>query len=300
MHQLTELPRRRRFARTIAIVRPSTSAVRRHLAVAVPTLAMLALVPNLALAGNPTAGTGIAADDGRQRSPDDLGYTTSYAEAKEAEAAGGSVIGPSVVDPGGGGSYPSSDALTFTIYHQKTAYYCVPAVGQSIAHYAFGGYTTPTVADNQQDIAEAMGTTTAGTIDSNGLAWLNARFSEHDRTWRYTQYDSGTLTTFTNHVKYDVAGYNMPMYVRVQLASGHYAWTQHTNALHATLATGYSNSGSNVRSADPFAHTKADGTCTSSWDNGAANTGCIWGAGNGPYRMSEYFAAESGANPEWF
>jgi hypothetical protein len=254
----------------------------------------------MALAGNPATGTGIAPDTRETRSPEELGYTASYAERKQAEAAGSALIGPHVVDPGGGGGYPSSDALSFTIYHQKTSYYCLPAVGQSIAHDAFGGYDAPSVSAVQQEIAGAMKTTTGGTIDANALSWLNNSFATHGRTWRYTPYDSGDQTTFANHVKYDVVGYNLPMYVRVQLASGHYAWRQTNPALHATLATGYSNSGTNVRSADPFAHKKADGTCTASWDNGGANTGCIWGVGNGPYLMREYFLAESGASPEWF
>jgi hypothetical protein len=273
-------------------------------------LSLLMLSPAVALADGP--GTGIAPNDGSEEwSPEELGYTTAYAEQKAAAAApdagllptGGGPQGiiPLSDDPGGGGSWPSSKVLNFTIYHQKTDYYCVPAVGQSIAHWAFGGYISPTVAAKQDDIAEAMHAVPGeGVYHPDGLVWINQRFANHDSDWRYVEWDSADNATFKSHVKYDVAGYYMPMYVTVQLASGHYAWSQSSAAKHATLATGYTNSGTYVLSADPFAHKRANGTCTASWDGGEANQGCIWGAANGSYEVHEYYLARGGVDPEWY
>jgi hypothetical protein len=274
-------------------------------------LSLLMLSPAVALADGPGTGTGIAPnDDSEEWTPEELGYTTAYAEEKAAEAAPDAGVVPSVRglegiiplydDPGGGGSWPSNKVLNFTIYHQKTNVFCVPAVGQSIAHWAFGGYISPTVGEKQYAIAEAMQVGPTGVVHPNGLIWINNRFINHDSDWRYVEWDSDDNATFTSHVKYDVAGYGLPMYVTVQLASGHYAWTQGTAAKHATLATGYTASGTYVLSADPFAHKRANDTCTASWDQGAANQGCIWGGANGPYEMVEYYLARGGTDPEWY
>jgi hypothetical protein len=175
-------------------------------------------------------------------------------------------------------------------------------VGQSIAHWSFGGYNTPSVLSAQSAVASAMGTTTQGTDGNNALAWVNGEFADHASNWRYIQYTSPNLTYFKGHVMSEVADAGMPMYVRVELSNGHYTWSQATPAKHATLATGYSSSGTYVRTADPFAH-PVSGGCTSSWDSGASNVGCIWGVST-LYAMSEYLLARdgitNGKQPEWY
>ena len=272
-------------------------------------MAICALLPTAALADS-GHGTGNRDGDG-QATPGDLGYSQAYADWKDTQAgqgvaeAGG--IEPNIIPPGGGGgSYPSSFTLPFTIYHQKTDHYCLVAVGQSIAHKHFGGYVSPSVKDEQNSIASAMGTTSNGTTRSRALSWINGEFANHGDGWRYVATQSADLNTFESHGMYDLYSASLPMYVAVDLHSGYYTWYDNTPGVtHATLLVGWTSAGTYALSADPYAHPKSDGTCTTSWDSGSATNGCVWGLANGPYQTLKYFKARDpnvsgNGNPEWF
>jgi hypothetical protein len=282
----------------------NTHVIRKTRAALVLTAGLTALVlsPSLVLAAGPH-GTGVKVGGSEGASAEELGYTEEYAASKEAAAApeesGGGVTTMAPPPPEEG--YPSSIVLDFKIYHQKTTYYCMPAVGQSIAHHRWGGFNDPTVADKQATIAGSMGTTTGGTSHTAALNWMNNKFEDRNDNWRYVSYRAGSLAVFTSHGKFDVY-YGLPMYVRVDLHSNNYPWFDSQPTPHATLLTGYTNSGNRALSADPYSTTRADGTCKVSPYSSSPNQGCIWGGASGPYQMSDYYLAVDTANglSEWY
>src|SRR6266566_6232562 len=113
---------------------------------------MLVASTGTAFASDPQ-GTGIAINPNGPRTPSELGYTAQYAADKEARFqsnARARSIGTASVS-----SFPISASLSgWTTYHEKTNYNCLPALGQSILHWDFGGYITPTVAGKQGTAAQ--------------------------------------------------------------------------------------------------------------------------------------------------
>ncbi len=216
-------------------------------------------------AGDPASGgTGINIQAGGPRTSAELGYTDEYAAQKAQEFKAHSAAG---ISP----QYAvSTDALLgFNIYHQKTQYNCLPALGQSLLQWEFyfGGYVSPSVTAKQGTATQAsgtitrgMGTTTAGTDDYKAFAWINGEYGAHGSGWRYVAVNDLTETPFTDHVTNEISVYGHMLYVRVDLTKTSFPWHQIKPAQHATGAIGYTNFGVNTNIADPWPSTNG-GTC---------------------------------------
>lgn len=264
-------------------------------------LAAVALLagPGTALAGDPASGgTGINDQGGSTFTAVDLGYTDAYAAAKQQ-----------AFDQRHSGATPqvavATDGLAWTQYHQKTTYNCLPAVGQSMLHFAFGGYASPSVAAVQGTATQApgtitkgMGTTTDGTNDYTALAWVNGQYQAKGSPWRYVAADDNQYS-FQGRMTDEITILAHALYVRVDLTSPNFPWHQTTAAQHATTAVGYSSGGAAVNIADPFGYTSS-GRCVVSPYSSSPDVGCIWL--NWP--TSKYYLAKDvvrgGMYPEWW
>lgn len=268
-------------------------------------IAMLLVVSTgTALAADPT-GTGIAINPNGPRQPSELGYTAKFAADKEAQFQGN--IQAQSAGAAAVSSFPVSGTLGgWTTYHEKTNYNCLPALGQSILHWDFGGYVTPTVAAKQGDYTQAVGTITrgmnttkSGTDDYTALAYINGQYSANGSSWRYVATNDSTSSAFTNRIWNQIGNVGHPLYVRVDLTSLHYAWHQTTIAQHATAAIAYTSSATLTTIADPFTHVSS-GTCVATPYTATPDTSCNWVN----YATSEYYLAKdvvrSGELPEWF
>jgi hypothetical protein len=200
-------------------------------------------------------------------------------------------------------TYATSNYLSwYPGFYQKTTYYCLVAVVQSIAYFdvdrqfyydlgsgsieggqnkIYNGYYDPILRTYHPGIISSM---PPGADDSKAVAWLNNQFTEHNVTsWFYLAVTPTGFTDLMNKIHYDVGASYEPTYIRVDLstASGTgYMWyqarnpTTHAHPLHATLAVGYDDSGKTLRSYDPFAH-PVSSSC-SVYYNKANDWGCNW------------------------
>jgi hypothetical protein len=262
-----------------------------------------------ALAADPKVGTGggtgIDETAVAPTTPAGLGYTAEYAASKEAQyqttvaalAAGQMSIMAA----------PSNGSLSgWTSYHQKTNYNCLPAIGQSILHWEFGGYTFPSIAGKQGTASQAtgtitngMGTTSTGTNDNNALAYINSQYAANGSSWRYVATNNTIESEFKARIYNQIGVSYKPLYVRVDLTNVNYAWHQTSEAQHATAAIAYKTLATTTTIDDPFTHT-VSGACSASWDSGAASTSCNWV----DYSTHKYFLSKDvvrgTVKPMWF
>lgn len=264
-------------------------------------VAVLGLAPTVHAADPAAGGTGVNDQGTAGRTSVDLGYTDAYAAAKEQafqQRHSGATVAAAAA--------AQSDLLIgWKTYHQKTTYNCLPAVGQSMLDYAFGGYTAPSVAAKQGTATQAsgtitrgMGTTTAGTDDYKALTWVNGQYQAHASSWRYVAANDNSLS-FPARMSDEISLLAHALYVRVDLTSTHFPWHQTKAAQHATAAVAYGNSGATVNIADPFGYTSS-GRCVTSPYSSTPDIGCVWQA----WPTSDYYLAKDivrgGELPEWW
>jgi hypothetical protein len=192
----------------------------------------------------------------------------------------------------------------WTTYHQKTSYYCLPAVAQSMLAWNFGTatYVGSSVKTSQTNIAQSMGTNSGGTDDYRGLAYVNGQFDRWNSLFTYVPANDTTLAAFETRVADESDVYFEPLYVRVDVTSTYYVWHQTHPALHATAAVGYLSSGAEVDIADPF--TASSSGCPERIGypgySSTPDIGCIYFA----YSTSYYYKAKSpvvdSEKPEWY
>ncbi len=227
-------------------------------------------------------------DDTQGMTPEQLGYTQAYVDWKEAQAA---ALMAAIRSAGGMSATATSGYLNgYVQYHQKTNYWCLPAVMQTILRFKQGNtWITPSVLGKQTDIYNQIGTS-----ESVALSWINARLSG----FQYLAEDpKSDLPYFTSHVMADVTSFVYPTYVAVEVANTNYVWSQSGPARHASAALGYSSSGAYVRIGDPFTSPDYSPYCATGASNpgysSAPNYGCVYG----PWEMSKYHAA---AYAQWW
>lgn len=263
-----------------------------------------------ALAGDPKVGTGggtgIDETVAAPTTPQGLGYTSEYAASKEAQYQ--STVAALEAGQISVMAAPSNGSLAgWVSYHQQTNYNCLPAVGQSILHWEFGGYVTPSIAAKQGTAAQETGsitkgmlTTTIGTNDNNALAYVNGQYAANGSSWRYVATNNTVESEFKARIYNQIGVSYKPLYVRVDLTNINYAWHQTSAAQHATAAIAYKTLATNTTIDDPFTHTLSSGACSASWDSGAASTSCNWV----DYSTHKYFLSKdvvrNGVNPIWF
>lgn len=241
-------------------------------------------------------------------------YVKTGAAAKSASARSASLVASPM--------YATSSLLSwYPGFYQKTTYWCLPAVVQSIAYFdlegewyydlgsgsisgaqskIYNGYTDP---DGTAEPAIKVGGSVLGSDDTKALAWINRQFSRYGSSWFYVGAKPTSVTSLMNNVHYDVASEYEPTYIRIDLATKSgtgYMWYQAPNAdgshpEHATLAVGYNDSASTMVSYDPFSHL-ASGACSHAY-NSSNNTGCNW-----TITQSRYFNGMDrilSASPTW-
>lgn len=294
------------MAWTRSIARQRSTGARAGAALA--SVLTILVLPSATFARDPqVTGTGIDDSVPGPATAEQLGYTDAYAQAKIA--AFDVSVGLSRLSPGGfqAQSAPVSSSLgAWTTYHQKTNYNCLPAIGQSILHQGFGGYTFPTVAAMQGTaaqepgtIAAGMHTTVNGTNDNNALAYVNSRYQAEGSPWRYLPTNNTVEADFKVRITNEIGSLGHALYVRVDLTSPYYAWHQSNPAQHATAAIAYTSSGTYTSIADPFTHSVTGG-CSATWDSGAADVSCNWVN----YLTDSYWRAKdivrNGVQPMWF
>jgi hypothetical protein len=270
-------------------------------------LAALAAPPALAMdpvttpppAGDATGGggplVGIAGTTAGM-TPEQLGYTQAYADAKLQAAA---ALVPTLAGPDGG-AFPlaTSGYLTgFAQYHQKTTFWCLPAVVQSMLRFKAGStWITPSVLSKQTYVAGQWGCSSGSCYESAALPWTNTQLANAGFTFHYVASTATSATQLASWIDLDVAASVFPTYVAVDVSSAHYVWHQSSSARHATQAIGFGSSGSTVRIADPFTSPAYSPFCNVNvWPGyqSSPDNGCIYAATN----MSEYYLAALG---EWF
>lgn len=245
--------RSRRTARTLAGV-----------ALAVAVMVPSQVQPALAADPNADSGTpGIQLDPNGPRTPEELGYTQAYADAKNAQftlalrtrmatfAATGGIAPESstVVTPNANGT---NQIGVVTEYHQKTQAWCLPATAQTILAWNFGttAYVGSSVATSQQNIANAIGNYTD---DYTTFGWINREFIRWNKVFRYVPAnDKASLSAFETRITQETDRWKQPLYVRVNVTSHYYAWWQSKTAYHATINIGYYNYGANAMIGDPY------------------------------------------------
>lgn len=298
---------------------------RRVRAIAGVLLAGAVLLPaqaSLALAANPVdAGTaGIQVDPNGPRTPAQLGYTQAYADAKNAQFAKALQARMSTFASTGGiapaaGPVPmtgSSNSLAgFTEYHQKTQSWCLPATAQGILAWNFGTstYVGSGVAASQQAIANFMGNYTD---DAWAFAYINGQFNRwgtairHGSSFKYVPInDKASLSSFETRLTAETTYWVEPLYVRVDVSSKYYAWTQGLQAYHATISIGYEGSGSSADIGDPYTDPQHTSNCQATPGHypgysSASDVGCIYHG----YSSSYYWTAMTGVvnneSPEYY
>jgi hypothetical protein len=220
-------------------------------------------------------------------------YVKTGAAAKAASAMSASLVASPM--------YAASSVLSwYPGFYQKTTYWCVPAVVQSIAYFdlegewyydlgsgsisgaqskIYNGYTDP---DGTVEPAIKVGGSVLGSDDTKAIAWVNRQFKQYASTWFYLAVKPTSQTDLMNKVHYDVASEYEPTYIRVDLATASgtgYMWYQApgsggTHPEHATLAVGYNDSASTMQTYDPFSHPSGS-SCSHAY-NVANNWGCNW------------------------
>jgi len=280
---------------------------RRPMLVALLVIAMTAGTVTTVAAGDPASGgTGINIQAGGPRTSAELGYSDEYAAQKARAFQARSAAG---VTP----EYAvSMDALLgFTVYHEKTRYNCLPALGQSLLQWEFGGHISPSVAAKQGTATQAsgtitkgMGTTTLGTDDYAAFAWINGQYAAHDSSWFYIPVNDTLEASFKDRVTNEISLWAHMLYVRVDLTKTSFPWHQSAPTQHATGAIGYTNYGANTNIADPWPSTNG-GTCVVQAGgapppySSTPDRACYWSA----WSTHKYYLSKDGPRegelPEW-
>lgn len=213
------------------------------------------------------------------------------------------------------GTYPCIYAVPFAGFHQKTNYYCLVALVQSVAYqdleYTYVYMGTGSVAGAQNKIYPLIGGSgTKGAIDSRALTWINQQFAAYSYGFHYLATLPANAAGFMNMVRWEL---NVPFeanHVRIDLTSYKYAWGQKANSdgthpVHATAATGYNDSTGKVTSYDPFAYSAGEkggpgSTCTSSSYSSTADWGCNWTILQGNYYLAMDKTGTSANYPMWY
>jgi hypothetical protein len=284
-------------------------------------LALAVLVPSqvaLVQAANPVVGTpGIQVDPNGPRTPTQLGFTQAYADAKNAVFAkalqarmstfastdGVASEKATTVVPMTGGT---NQIGTFTEYHQKTQYWCLPTTAQSILAWNFGTttYVGSNVANSQQNIANSMGNYTD---DATAFAYINGQFRRWGSAFNYVPVnDKSSLSSFETRITQETDYWGEPLYVRVDVSSPYYAWTQGNRAYHATVSIGYYGYGSSAMIGDPYVDPQHTNGCTPTpgkypgYSSTTSDYGCVYYG----YSSNNYWLAMTGLvnseKPEYY
>jgi hypothetical protein len=288
-------------------------------------LALAVMLPaqaSLTVAAAPTdTGTpGIRIDPNGPRTPAEMGYSQAYADAKLAKfdsamktrmikfsATGG--IAPEVASTPGSVMPMDSSSNSigaFTEYHQKTQSWCLPATAQSVLSWNFGSATWVPGGNVQQGQQNLVNTIGNYSDDATVYSYINGQFSSHGSGFRYVAVnDKSSLSGFEGRITTETDLYREPLYVRVDVSSPYYAWTQSKSALHATVSVGYSSYGASTMIGDPYVDAAHTNGCIANPGvypgyGSSSNTGCIY---NG-FSSSNYWQAMSGVvsgeKPEYY
>ncbi len=189
---------------------------------------------------------------------------SKFLEASPLTVKAGAVISPQSPCPlivGTTCTPAAAKYLTFTRYHQKTDYYCLPTSIQSILHSKFGGYVSPSVKGGQDAIYA-----TTGKDEGKGLAYINTELKKHTRTpsdWLYASATASKWEDIWNYVIFDAGENGWPTWARVNWNDPD--WPDHSGSTavagHASVAMGYDPTASpyKVRVYDPWSYVKSDG-----------------------------------------
>lgn len=111
--------------------------------------------------------------------------------------------------------------------------------------------------------------------------------------------NDSSSSAFTSRIWNQVGNTGHPLYVRVNLASPHYAWHQ-ASGQHATAAIAYTSSATKTTIADPWTWKSSTGSCLYSGYTATPDTACNWVN----YQTSEYYLAKDVVRdselPMWF
>ena len=259
---------------------------------------------------------GITVDPHGPRTPAQLGYTQAYADAKNvhfasalktrmATFASTSGVATALVGPPTPIASSSGSLSTWTEYHQKNQSWCLPTTAQSILAWNFGAstYVGSSVAASQQTIANAIGNYTD---DAAAFAYINGQFSRWGNGFHYVPInDKSSLASFETRIVEETSYWHQPLYVRVNVSSPYYAWTQTKVAYHATVSTGYYSSGAYTLIGDPYTDVAHTNYCTASpghypWWSSTSDYGCIYYQ----FPSNSYWKAMTGLvngeSPEYF
>ncbi len=306
----------------------------------VAAFVLATLLPMSALAVDPKAGastfgTGIAAgttgaDNSsvppaylKEKNSQFKAFVTTGARPTPRAKQGASARLMDVVLPKSGTGVPTAAYLPwYPGFHQKTSYYCLVAVVQSIAYFDLEPWWYKTLGTGSIKGAQDKlyfgyydpdgtwnpplwvgGAVNSGASDAKAMVWINRQFSKHNVDWYYAAGDPANFDYFMAYIRFDVAMSHEPTYVRVDLSTPRgtgYPWYQAArngvHPEHATLAVGYRDSDGVVRSYDPFTYTNASGRC-----NLGSFPGPDWACDWNMY-ADHYFTAMDDiiANPVWW
>lgn len=132
-----------------------------------------------------------------------------------------------------------SGSLAVPYFKQETSYWCGPATTKQTVHF-FNGYSS-----SQSTIATAIGTTTAGSVLSDMVKYVNSQQS----TINYLIITAPSEELIQSIARYTITG-NEPAIARLKIVKGG-SWI-YSSAGHYMNVTGYSNYGSSVRVTDPY------------------------------------------------
>jgi hypothetical protein len=259
---------------------------------------------------------GITVDPSGPRTPAQLGYTQSYADTKVAHFtnalkvrmtrfASTSGVAPELVGPPAPMTATSGSLSTWTEYHQKTQSWCLPTTAQSILAWNFGAtnYVGSSVAASQQNIANAIGNYTD---DATAFSYINAQFKLRGSGFHYVPVnDKSSLASFETRIMEETSYWHEPLYVRVDVSSPYYAWTQTKQAYHATVSTGYYSSGAQTVIGDPYTDVAHTNSCTARPGHypgysSTADYGCIYYQFSSTNYWKAMTGVVSGESPEYF
>jgi hypothetical protein len=209
--------------------------------------------------------------------------------------------------------------MPYVGYHQKTNYYCLVAVVQSIAARDLGtSYEkmgTTSIRGGQDKIygtnlsngirayyPDDISKGHVGASDPKGLAWINTQFKNKGYGFSYLGNRPTSVSDFMGRLTYDNYFSDEMTYVRVDLTVGYRGWKQAKNAdgshpEHATMAAGYDNGAKTVASFDPFSWS-ASGKCQTGYSS-SPDRGCKWTITQSSYytSMDKYVTSEL---PVWY
>jgi hypothetical protein len=273
------------------------------------------------IAGGGSRDTGVSAAVVAQKKADLEKYSRNALTPNRPAKTGGAktyLVTLATISP----AYASSASLGwYPGFHQKTNYYCLVAMVQSMAFndldnwYNYmgtgtitgaqdkiynGGYTDPD-GTAETGIKATRAADLPGSYDTLAIAWMNKQFSRYHYSFVYAGQTPASQSVLSTSIHYDVSGYREPTYVRVDLSSNKYKWYSAPDPvkghkLHATAAVGYNDSASTINSYDPYA--SPSGSSCSAPSSTGNNKGCNW-----PILLSQYFNAMDRTvtwSPVWF